>query len=246
MTAAQRDLFRELLAAASSREDAEAAFYSGLCRLEAMSLEAFARLDEALRRLEAPAGLRAAVAQASRERVTHARLAGMLARRLGLETSARPPECCAPAARRHEADADDTACGDEYAGGCGESGREDSGPTLAPQLGGGAPASPLRSEGSAADERRGLLGLARCCEAEALTRQGYSELLRSSASGRGPLLSAALRSLALDEAAAARVLQAVALWAQAHGRPRAGAASGSAGGSDECPHAHRAPPTLLC
>ena len=63
MMAVHKDLFRELLAGSGSREEAEASFYAGLCRLEALSLDGFARLDEALRGLGAPAGLRAALAQ---------------------------------------------------------------------------------------------------------------------------------------------------------------------------------------
>ena len=67
MIATLREQFRELLAAASLREES-AVFYEDLCRLEARSLEGFTRLAEALSRLGAPPVLRSALAQRSRER----------------------------------------------------------------------------------------------------------------------------------------------------------------------------------
>lgn len=206
MNAAQRELFRELLTPAATPGDAEAAFYTGLCRLEALSLEGFARLSETLSALGAPLGLRRALAQVSDDRVRHARLAGMLARRPGLGMS--PP----------------------LASSAGEA---DAGPALAREPRGAAfvdlcddedlsqPLGDLRHLGGESpvgvggpQVRQHLLALAQRCAAEGRARQGCGELLRASAGGWAPLRSAALRTLAEDEARASRVLEAVAAWAR--------------------------------
>lgn len=204
MNAAQRELFRELLTPAATPGDAEAAFYAGLCRLETLSLEGFARLSETLSALAAPMGLRRAVAQVSDDRVRHARLAGMLARRSGLGASPplAPPAGEAGAgpalAREPRGAAFVDLCDDE----------DLSQPHLR-HLGG---ESPVGLGGP--QVRQHLLALAQRCAAEGRARQGCGELLRASAGGWAPLRSAALRTLAEDEARASRVLEAVAAWAR--------------------------------